>query len=88
MFKMFCNCLSLSSLPDISKWNTDNVNDMNGMLDNCILLLNISNLSILWKVGDDYFFDNYFNYDDLFNVKDFNILKFQKKILKLLNNII
>ena len=43
MFKMFCNCLSLSSLPDISKWNTDNVNDMNGMLDNCILLLNISN---------------------------------------------
>ena len=49
------------------------------MFDNCILLLYISNLSILWKVGDDYFFDNYFNYDDLFNVKDFNILKFQKK---------
>ena len=30
---MFYNCLSLLSLPDISKWNTDNVIDMNGVFN-------------------------------------------------------
>ena len=29
---MFKGCSSLSSLPDISKWNTNNVTDMSGML--------------------------------------------------------
>ena len=28
MSYMFSNCRSLSSLPDISKWNTNNVTDM------------------------------------------------------------
>ena len=44
MSDMFYNCLLLSSLPDISKWNTNNVNDMIDMFDNCILLLHIPNL--------------------------------------------
>ena len=32
---MFYNCSSLDSLPDISKWDTKNVTDMNDMLSGC-----------------------------------------------------
>ena len=46
MSHMFNNCLSLSSLPDISKWNTYNVNDMRLIFGNCILLY-IPNLQII-----------------------------------------
>ena len=38
---MFYGCESLSSLPDISKWNTSNVNDMRNMFDGCINSLEI-----------------------------------------------
>ena len=38
---MFNNCTKLSSLPDISKWNTSNVNDMSCMFDGCKSDLNI-----------------------------------------------
>ena len=38
---MFDGCSSLSSLPDISKWNTININNMSYMLYEC------SSLSIL-----------------------------------------
>ena len=66
MREMFNNCSSLSSLPDISKWNTNNVINMNYIFDNCILLLNITNLQ---KNNDKFSFDsyiNYFNYDDIY----------------------
>ena len=32
---MFYNYINLSSLPDISKWNIKNVNDMKEMFYNC-----------------------------------------------------
>ena len=38
---MFYNCSNLNSLPDISKWNTTNVNDMSYMFDGCKKLSNI-----------------------------------------------
>ena len=38
---MFSNCSSLSSLPDISKWNTKNVNYMSDMFYNCNPFLKI-----------------------------------------------
>ena len=41
MSSMFSNCTKLSSLPDISKWNTSNVNDMNKMFYGCKSELNI-----------------------------------------------
>ena len=41
MSYMFYNCVNLSSLPDISKWNTNNVTNMSDMFSNC------SNLSYL-----------------------------------------
>ena len=35
MSGMFSNCTSLSSLPDISKWNINNVIDMSYMFSRC-----------------------------------------------------
>ena len=35
MSYMFANCESLSSLPDISKWNTNNVTNMTTMFQEC-----------------------------------------------------
>ena len=35
MSKMFYECESLSSLPDMSKWNTSNVTDMSEMFYGC-----------------------------------------------------
>ena len=32
---MFNECKSLSSLPDISKWNTNNFNNMSYMFNEC-----------------------------------------------------
>ena len=39
MSYMFSGCKSLSSLPDISKWNTNNVTNMIGMFDNSINII-------------------------------------------------
>ena len=36
MSNMFFGCSSLSYLPDISKWNTNNDKNMRGMLDECL----------------------------------------------------
>ena len=38
MSYMFNGCSSLKSLPDISKWNTNNVTNMNNMFGGCELL--------------------------------------------------
>ena len=48
MMSMFRECKSLTSLPDISKWNTNNVKDMSSMFEGC------SSLSSLpkWKIHD------------------------------------
>ena len=37
---LFYKCSSLSSLPDISKWNTNNVTNMNSMYKDCYSLFN------------------------------------------------
>ena len=47
MSYMFNDCLSLSSLPDISKWNTNNVIKMNNMFSGCILLSSLPDISKL-----------------------------------------
>ena len=41
MSYIFSDCKLLTSLPDISKWNTNNVENMNDMFWNCNNLLNI-----------------------------------------------
>ena len=42
---LFLNCESLSSLPDISKWNTSNVNNMSDMFGNYNNLSSLPDIS-------------------------------------------
>ena len=42
---MFSDCLSLESLPDISKWNTTNVTDMSLMFSGCKTLESLPDIS-------------------------------------------
>ena len=42
---MFCDCESLSSLPDISKWNTNNVTNMSNMFYECSSLSSLPDIS-------------------------------------------
>ena len=44
MSSMFYRCIQLSSLPDISKWNTNNVTDMNFMFNGCEKLSSLPKL--------------------------------------------
>ena len=39
MIGMFAGCKSLSFLPDISKWNTNNVSDMRNMFEDCLNII-------------------------------------------------
>ena len=43
---MFENCRSLTKLPDISKWETNNVEDMSSMFSNCSNLKILPNITI------------------------------------------
>ena len=42
---MFDKCKSLSSIPDISKWNTSKLNNMRNMFSECISLLSLPDIS-------------------------------------------
>ena len=41
----FYKCISLTSLPDISKWNTSNVTNMSGMFYDCKSLESLPDIS-------------------------------------------
>jgi surface protein len=45
MNHMFEGCSSLKSLPDISKWNTNNVTNMSYMFNGCSSLISLPNIS-------------------------------------------
>ena len=45
MFQIFSDCSSLKSLPDISKWNTNNVTNVSYMFYNCKALLSLPDIS-------------------------------------------
>ena len=42
---IFCECSSLSSLPDISNWNINNVTYMSGIFYGCSSLLSLPDIS-------------------------------------------
>ena len=44
-YKMFYNCSSLITLPDLSKWNTDKVFKMDGMFYNCNKIYSLPDIS-------------------------------------------
>ena len=45
MLQMLSDCSSLSSLPDISNWNTSNVTNMSYIFNNCKSLLSLPDIS-------------------------------------------
>jgi len=45
MNNMFYNCKSLFSLPNISKWNIENVNDLSFLFCKCSSLLDLPDIS-------------------------------------------
>ena len=57
---MFYNCSSLTSMSDISRWDTRNVVDISHIFQNCELLTSIPDIS-QWKA------DNIKEMDDIFN---------------------
>ena len=48
---IFYGCSSLLSLPDISKWNTNNVTDMSSMFSECLSLSYLPNIS-KWSINN------------------------------------
>ena len=50
MSSMFNKCSSLSSLPDISKWNTNNVTDMNHMFYGCSNMILSTNIKTRFHI--------------------------------------
>ena len=42
---MFGECVSLKSLPDISKWNTSNITDISNMFGECVSLKSLPDIS-------------------------------------------
>ena len=51
MSYMFYNCKSLKSIPNISEWNMDNVNDLTGIFQKCSSLISYPDIS-KWPVKD------------------------------------
>ena len=84
---MFENCILLTSLPDISIWNTSNFKNMKSMFMNCKSLTHFPDIS-KWRIGIDTNIDDLFEGNFLLKV---NILKnnFSKNLFtKILKNII
>ena len=56
MRNMFCNCVELKSVGDISKWDVSKVTDMNSMFHGCkyfnqdISGWNVSNVENMWNM--------------------------------------
>ena len=48
---LFFDCCSLFNLPDLSKWSTNNVENMNFLFSNCISLTYLPDLS-KWKTNN------------------------------------
>ena len=56
---MFNGCSSLISLPNISKWNTNNITDMNSIFCNCLSLNSLPDIS-KWNTSNIYIKMGYF----------------------------
>ena len=51
MKQAFSNCISIKQLPEISKWNTSNIDDLTGLFEYCISLIKIPDIS-KWKISN------------------------------------
>ena len=41
---LFKGCISLISIPDISKWNTNNITDFNNIFSGCVSLISLPDI--------------------------------------------
>ena len=80
MDNLFKRCSSLSSLPDLRKWNLKNISSSDEMIDDCFSLINISSFDMFNPNKDNSLsskssqdlkgqksFENYFQYYDFLN---------------------
>ena len=75
MSYMFYGCLSLISLPDISKYNTNNVNFMNNIFYECSSLISLQDIS-KWNTNNVKFMNNMFSgCSSLISLPDISKLK-------------
>ena len=75
--EMFCNCELLTSLPDLSKWNTDNVVDMSSMFYNCKSLSSLPDISE-WNTKNVRDMNNIFsNCESLISLPDISKWNFE-----------
>ena len=61
MIKMFYGCKSLTSLPNISYWDTSNVQDMHGMFEKCESLISLPDISN-WNTKNVKYMNHLFSY--------------------------
>ena len=75
MSNMFYNCRTLSSLPDISEWKTDNVINMSYFFYNCLSLISLPDIS-KWNTNNvedmDYIFSNCSSLSSLPDISKWN----------------
>ena len=62
MSYLFYNCNSLISLPDISKWNTKNVENMSSIFYKCYSLISLPDIS-KWE-GEHKLFNIYYDFNN------------------------
>ena len=77
MSYMFNKCSSLTSLPDISKWNNNNITNMSGMFDGCSSLSSLPDIS-KWNIDNVTNINNIFSWSSLESLPDIS-----KGILKI-----
>ena len=71
MYCMFQLCSNLTSVGDLSNWNTSNVTDMSGMFNDCYVLTSVGNLS-KWNTSKVTDMSWMFNGCNSFEQKDVN----------------
>ena len=57
--RLFSNKSRLSSLPDISNWNTNNVKDISNLFSNCSRLSSLPDIS-KWNINKNININNFF----------------------------
>ena len=59
MSNLFNGCSSLKEMPDISKWNTNKVNDMSNIFNGCNSLSSLPKISIVNMENKENIFSGY-----------------------------
>ena len=88
MKALFFGCGSLKCLPDISKWNTNNITNMSELFYNCKLLSSLPDISN-WETNKvSNINDIFFGCDSLVSIPNISKWNFEKIKAKNINNIL